>query len=174
MRDGFPFIGRIPYTKTEPKRLAVANEVATMDFLRSKGLPVPEVYSYYTTPNNAAGVEYIFMERMGGTKLGDGWLKLGARERIIAVTELVEMEAKLFSLGFPASGSLHHAKDLSSEYDKIHTPMPEDGSNDDFYSGPETRLSLWYGGQLNLKTYRGTCTFENWTTVVSESSCRSS
>jgi hypothetical protein len=132
-----------------------------MDLFRSKGLPVSEAYSYYTTPDNAVGVEHIFKERMGGTNLGDLWLKLGARERIIAVTELVEMEAKFFSLRFLGSGSLYYAKDLSSEYDMIHTPMPEDGSKDEFCVGPETRLSLWYGGRLNLKIYRGPCTCEN-------------
>src|ERR1700733_12339148 len=42
MRDGFQFAGRIPYPVTEPKDLVVASEVATMDFLRSHGIPVPK------------------------------------------------------------------------------------------------------------------------------------
>lgn len=62
MRCGFRMVARIPYPATIPKNFAVASEVATMAFLRSSGLPIPEVYGYSPTPNNAAGTEYIFME----------------------------------------------------------------------------------------------------------------
>jgi hypothetical protein len=56
MRDGFQFVGRIPYPVTQPKRLVIASEVATMDFLRSHGIPVPKVYSYLATPENVAAL----------------------------------------------------------------------------------------------------------------------
>ncbi|KAF2686436.1 hypothetical protein K458DRAFT_430260 [Lentithecium fluviatile CBS 122367] len=66
MRDGFQFVGRVPYPPTEPKQLVVASEVATMDYLRSHGIPVPEIYSYSAMPNNPAGTKYIFMELIVG------------------------------------------------------------------------------------------------------------
>ena len=43
--DDFQMIAGIPYPATVPKYYAVASEVATMEFLRSSGLPVPQVYT---------------------------------------------------------------------------------------------------------------------------------
>ncbi|KAK7178198.1 hypothetical protein PSPO01_15754 [Paraphaeosphaeria sporulosa] len=42
-----------------------------MDFLRLYGIPVPKIYSYLATLENAAGTEYIFIELVWGTNLGD-------------------------------------------------------------------------------------------------------
>ena len=52
-----------------PKQHALASEIATMDFLRSKGLPIPEVYAYSFTPDNEAETEYILMQYVEGTDL---------------------------------------------------------------------------------------------------------
>ena len=46
MRCGFQMVARIPYTFTTPKYFDVASELATMAFLCSSGLPIPEVYGY--------------------------------------------------------------------------------------------------------------------------------
>ncbi|KAF8591989.1 protein kinase subdomain-containing protein PKL CAK Fmp29 [Ramaria rubella] len=73
MRCGFQMVARIPYPVTIPKYFAVASEVATMALVRSFGLPIPEVYGYSPTPNNAAGTEYILMEFVQGTNLSDIW-----------------------------------------------------------------------------------------------------
>lgn len=74
MCDGLQLVARIPYPVTEPKYLAVASELATMEFLRAHGIPVPRVYSYSATTENNAGTEYIVMERVRGTNLGDRYL----------------------------------------------------------------------------------------------------
>ena len=60
-----------------PKYYAVASKVATMDFLRASGLPVPQVYGYSAVSDNASKTECIFMEFVRGTKLSDVWLELG-------------------------------------------------------------------------------------------------
>ncbi|KAI4109352.1 MAG: hypothetical protein LQ339_001852 [Xanthoria mediterranea] len=52
MQDGLEVIARIPYPKTVPKKYAIASEVATMDFVRLHGLPVPRVYDYSITTQN--------------------------------------------------------------------------------------------------------------------------
>lgn len=44
--DGYAVIARLPYTTTVPKSYAVASEVATLDLLRSRGIPVPKVLAY--------------------------------------------------------------------------------------------------------------------------------
>ncbi|KAH1573020.1 hypothetical protein KXX17_009265 [Aspergillus fumigatus] len=54
MRDGFQFVARIPYPVTEPKSLLVASEVATIDFLRSHGIPVLKIYGYSAVADNPA------------------------------------------------------------------------------------------------------------------------
>ena len=74
LRDNFRMVTRIPYPATVPKYYAVASEVATMEFLRSSGLHVPQVYGYSPASDNMAKTEYIFMEYIRGTKLSDvGW-----------------------------------------------------------------------------------------------------
>ncbi|KAF2437996.1 hypothetical protein P171DRAFT_467594 [Karstenula rhodostoma CBS 690.94] len=155
MRDGFQFVGRIPYPITEPKHLVVASEVATMDFLRSQGIPVPQIYSYSATSENAAGTEYMFMERTQGTNLGDIWFDLSEKARITVVTKLVELESRLFALAFPASGSLYYTKDLQTGIRKVKVAVANSALNNDFCIGPDTRLDLWYGKRGDIEIDRG-------------------
>jgi len=154
MRDGFRLVGRIPYPATEPKHLIVASEVATLDFLRSHGMPVPKVYGYSTTSDHPTGTEYIFMELIRGTNLGDIWFSPGEKARITAVTKLVELEARLFALRFAASGSLYYAKDLEATYDRVDLDIEGCAGNDRLCVGPDTRLRLWYRKRLHIQTDR--------------------
>jgi hypothetical protein len=80
MHDKFQMVARIPYPITIPKKLVVASEVATMGFLHSFGLPIPEVYGYSASTDNAAETEYIFMQFIRGTSLSDIWFNLGERD----------------------------------------------------------------------------------------------
>jgi hypothetical protein len=161
MRDGFQMVARIPYTATEPKSLAVASEVATLDYLRLHDLPVPKVYGYSATSENAAGTEYVFMEFVHGTNLGDVWYDLSENARIHAVTKLVELESRAFSLQFPASGSLYYQKDmqaLAPSVSGIPLNTADQGTESKFCIGPESTLGLWYGRRLGLQVDRGPCT----------------
>jgi hypothetical protein len=160
MRGGFQFVGRVPYPVTQPKRLVIASEVATIDFLRSHGIPVPKVYSYSATPENVAGTEYLFMELVSGTNLGDVWHDLPEKARIRAVKNIVEMESRLFSLSFPASGSLFYTKDLPVEFNRIDVPIANAVRDARFCVGPDTRLGLWYGRRLDLQIDRGPRTYQ--------------
>ncbi|KAJ8489113.1 hypothetical protein ONZ51_g3133 [Trametes cubensis] len=154
MQDGFKMIARIPYPVMAPKFYAVASEVATMRFLRAKGLPVPEVYDYSPTPNNAAETEYIFMEYVAGTKLTDIWMELEAAEIASVVRQMVELEARIMAIPFPASGSLYYADDLQKAPRKtmgIPIPLGEER----FCVGPDARLPMWYGRRSHLDVDRG-------------------
>ncbi|KAK8181378.1 hypothetical protein BC567DRAFT_255439 [Phyllosticta citribraziliensis] len=148
MRDGFKFIGRIPYPMLEPHGLATASEVATMDFLRLHGLPVPQVFDYSATPNNAAGTEFVFMEFVPGQPLGDLTSDLVPQEaRLEIVKQLVELESRIFSLRFPASGSLYYSKDIEHGVAvDYHNPLAK-GS---FCVGPDTDMDLWWGRRSDL------------------------
>lgn len=159
MRDGLQFIGRIPYPMTEPKNLVIGSEVATMDFLRLHGVPVPRVYGYSTTSENAAGTECIFMELVRGTNLGDIWFDMSEKARIVIITKLVELEARLFAFRFPASGSIYYAKDLPDSSNKVDIPIPDSTLNGRFCMGPDTTFRLWYGKRLGLEIDRGPCKY---------------
>lgn len=146
-------VARIPYPATIPKYFAVASEVATMALLRSFGLPIPEVYGYSPTPDNAAETEYIFMEFVQGTKLSDVWLDLEEQETISVLRQLVQLESKMMSISFPAGGSLYYAQDLEKLPGNAGIPL-EDKC---FCVGPDVRMPLWFGRRSQLDVDRGPC-----------------
>jgi len=159
MRCGFRMVARIPYPATVPKYFAVASEVATMALLRSFGLPIPDVYGYSPAPNNAAGTEYIFMEFVQGTNLGDIWFDLGEREIISISRQLAKLESKMMSIGFPAGGSLYYTEDLENADGSASGPTGPGITLEDkrFCVGPDTSLPLWYGRRSQLDLDRGPC-----------------
>ncbi|RDW93613.1 uncharacterized protein DSM5745_00935 [Aspergillus mulundensis] len=153
MRDTFRFVARIPYPVTQPKSLVIASEVATMDYLRAHDIPVPQVYGYSATADNPAETEYIFMELMPGHNLGDIWFDLTEKQRSRLLTQLVQVESRLFALRFPASGSLYYCSDLP-EHTKVIVASPTTSAGR-FCIGPETSLGLVYGRRSSLQVDRG-------------------
>jgi Phosphotransferase enzyme family len=113
MHDGFEMIARIPYPVTE--FYAIASEVATMRFLRSSGLPVPEVHDYSLSSDNVAKTEYIFMEFIRGTKLSDVWMGLETPDIVSVLRQLAQLESCMMSIPFPAGGSLYYTNDLKKK-----------------------------------------------------------
>ncbi|KAJ5389123.1 uncharacterized protein N7496_000191 [Penicillium cataractarum] len=73
------------------------------------------------------------MEPAQGKNLGDVWYALSGQERRTVVSNLVQLESRLFSLRFPASRSLSRS----------------------FWIGPDTSLALWHGKRLGLSVERG-------------------
>ncbi|KAF8999017.1 protein kinase subdomain-containing protein PKL/CAK/Fmp29 [Hymenopellis radicata] len=149
MRDGFQMVARIPYPIAVPKYHAVASEVATMAFLRSSGLPVPEIYGYSPVPDNAAETEFIFMESVPGTKLSKVWA--GEQEIIQILRQIVQLESKMMSISFPAGGSLYYAQDLEKLGGRPGIPLEDER----FCVGPDVRLHLWFGRRSQLDVDRG-------------------
>lgn len=139
--DDFQMVARIPYPTTLPKYYAVASEVATMEFLRSSGLPVPQVYGYSPVSDNTAKTEYIFMEFVRGTKLSDVWLELGESDIVSILRQLVQLESQLMSISFPAGGSLYYTHDLEKLAGRAAIPLKDER----FCVGPDTRLPMWRG-----------------------------
>ncbi|KAF9490355.1 hypothetical protein BDN71DRAFT_193600 [Pleurotus eryngii] len=151
MHDGFEMVARIPYPITVPKFYTIASEVATMRFLRSSGLPVPEVYDYSPSSDNAAKTEYIFMEYVRGTKLSDVWMELKEPDIVSVLRQLVQLESRMMSITFPAGGSLYHAKDLEKMTRRKVIPLDDEA----FCVGPDVRLHMWYGRRSQLDVDRG-------------------
>ncbi|KAJ7135418.1 protein kinase subdomain-containing protein PKL/CAK/Fmp29 [Mycena crocata] len=150
MHGGFEMVARIPYSVTVPKYYAIASEVATMRFLRSSGLPVPEVYDYSPSSDNAAKTEYIFMEFIIGTKLSDVWLKLAVADIVSVLRQLAQLESHMMSIPFPAGGSLYYTKDL----EKVAGTTGIQLNDECFCVGPDARLHMWYGRRSQLDVDR--------------------
>ncbi|PWY88005.1 phosphotransferase enzyme family protein [Aspergillus sclerotioniger CBS 115572] len=112
MEDGFRAIVKIPYWISVPKTYATASEVATLTFLRSKGIPVPEVYGWSSTADNPVGSEYIVMEHATGVGADTRWFNNTKYQKHALVTGIVDIEKKLFDIPFSAVGSLYFKSDL--------------------------------------------------------------
>ncbi|RMZ79727.1 hypothetical protein DV738_g3251, partial [Chaetothyriales sp. CBS 135597] len=142
-------LARIPTPIAGPAHYTTANEVATMDFLRVVlNLPVPEVLAYSTTSDNPVGAEYILMERIEGESLSSRWLSLTTDEVIDIMTQIAEMEKKIFDFRFPAYGSLYYKTDLDDE--EVQIPVV-----DDFVVGPVASRQFWHGERSKTEIDRG-------------------
>ena len=75
-------VARISYPITVPKYYTLASEVATIEYMRSSGMPAPEIYGYSPDSDNAAGTAYILMEFVQGSKLSEVWSSLDDQEVI--------------------------------------------------------------------------------------------
>jgi len=150
MIDGSSILARLPYPSTLPLRLAVASEVATLDFVRAQGVPTPRILGY-SVDENAVGSEYMFMEKLPGKPIGDAWFKLSEKERLKVLLQIVEFEAKLFKAGLPASGSIYYSSDLPSSIPKVDIPNSADG----LCIGPYAALRWWFGERGDLDVDRG-------------------
>ena len=74
-----------------------------MAFLRSHGMPVPQIYGYSASADNPAQTEYIFMEFSPGKNLGSVWDDMNEHQQLVFIKSLVKLETQLFRLHLPAS-----------------------------------------------------------------------
>ncbi|KAJ7097742.1 kinase-like domain-containing protein [Mycena belliarum] len=156
----FQLIARVPYPRVTPKAYVVASEVATMDFLRSKGLPIPKVYEYSFSSNNEAKTEYILMEYVKGTDLSQIWFNLQEDEIVSLMDQLANFESTMMSISFPAGGSIYYARDLMELSGDEGIPLDEQADSSAlekgrFCIGPDLSIPLWYGRREQLDVFRG-------------------
>ncbi|OJI79395.1 hypothetical protein ASPTUDRAFT_78786 [Aspergillus tubingensis CBS 134.48] len=149
--DGKSVLARLPYPSTVPEHYTVASEAATLDYIRLHGLRTPEVYAWCSTKANPIGAEYIIMEKLDGTPLGDKWFSMTPKEQYKIMTQILEWETRLMSLEFPASGSLYYTKDLP-----FGRRTTLDGPNGmAFCIGPISHYSWWHGERGIMDIDRG-------------------
>ncbi|KAE9368100.1 phosphotransferase family protein [Stipitochalara longipes BDJ] len=155
-RDGLKVIARLPYPSTLPRKYGVASEVATMEFLRLHGVPVPKVFNWSSSSSNTVGSEYIIMEHVQGKELADTWYTMAFKERMAAMENIVNIERILFGVQFPSSGSLFFKDSLDAGVKSVD--MPENSSVKDigrFCIGPSTEYLWWYQRRDELPANRG-------------------
>ena len=78
-------VTRILYSITVPKYYTVASEVATIEYLRSYGVPAPEIYGYSPDSDNVAGSAHILMEFVQDSELSEVWPGLDD-QKVISVS----------------------------------------------------------------------------------------
>ncbi|KAL8851640.1 MAG: hypothetical protein Q9221_003477 [Calogaya cf. arnoldii] len=155
MHDGPEIIARLPYPITVPKRYATASEVATVQFAKLHGFPVPEIYDFSATSANPVGAEYIIMEKVSGKPLRTCWHSLTRDDKFKIIDQIVQIEAALLTIELPAAGSIYHKKDLDPKTTTVAIAgMPVDT---DFCIGPSAATSWWLGERANLDLDRGPC-----------------
>ena len=157
-RDGLKVIARLPYPSTIPRKYGVASEVATMEFLRLHGVPIPKIFDWSSSTSNQVGSEYIVMERVQGRELAETWYTMTLKERMAVIEKIVDVERILFGVQFPASGSLFFKDSLNAGFKSVD--MPENNSLKDigkFCVGPSTEYLWWYQRRHELATNRGPC-----------------
>ncbi|KAJ5558313.1 kinase-like protein, partial [Penicillium sp. DV-2018c] len=154
MDDGFEAILKIPFHIAGPKQFATASEAATLQYLHSKGIPVPKVYGYSSCANNPAGVEYLLMEKAQGVGLQSRWLDLTKRQLHKLATSFVDIEKKFFDLPFGSIGSIYFKTDIPLE---LQGPLYTEPSPDSetFCIGPTADYMFWYGERANFNLHRG-------------------
>lgn len=128
-----------------------------MEYLQLNGIPVPRVYAWSSTTSNVVGAEYIIMEKMDGTPLGDIWFTLDFKQRRNNVEQVVQLERKLFILQFPANGSIYFPRDLNEHERAQSFPLQVQGH--EFCIGPMAHYSWWHGTRSSLDCDRGPCTY---------------
>ncbi|EME81365.1 uncharacterized protein MYCFIDRAFT_38290, partial [Pseudocercospora fijiensis CIRAD86] len=153
--DGLQVVARIPYPVIQPKGLVVASEAATMTFLRSKGIPVPQVFGYSCTSGNPAGTEYIFMEFCSGRDLACAWDEMADDDCSRFIQHLVNVEARLSAIRLPAYGSLYFLRDLPSKGSGVPIDTQDASNPDSIYIGPSTGIQFWFGKRSSLQIDRG-------------------
>ncbi len=98
------------------------------------------------------------MERVQGIELADTWRTMTIKERMTVIEKIVDVERILFSLQFPANGSLFFKDSLNAGVKSVD--MPENNDLKDigrFCIGPSTEYLWWYQRRDELATNRGPC-----------------
>jgi len=157
MNDNTQVLARLPYPSTYPKRYAVASEVATLDLIRSHGIPVPKVLGYSADSENPVGAEYIILEKLPGRPIGDVWYDLSEKERLKVTLQLVQLEAKLFAIDLPACGSIYYSRDLPPDTQRIIIPWQV--ADHELCIGPDAALKWWFEERSLLDINRGPCKY---------------
>ncbi|OJD10857.1 hypothetical protein ACJ73_09674 [Blastomyces percursus] len=150
MDNDLEIIVKIPYSIAVPKRLATESEVATLDFLRSKGIPVPRVYAWCSQVENEVGSCW--------KSLRECWFGLTAKEQARLVTSYVELECKLFSFPFGSYGSIYYKDSLPQNlqaYLYAAGVKDEDGDTHRFCIGPTADYMFWRGKRAQFEINRG-------------------
>jgi hypothetical protein len=154
MDNGSEVIARIPTPAAGPAHFVTASEVATMEFMRDLGVPVPKVLKWSSNANNDVGAEYIIMEKAQGIPLHEVWDTMSPKQKCNFMADLVGIEAKMVSTSVASYGTLYYNGDVP----KGKLVCGKDEATK-FCLGPSVRRSWWEGEKAEIDIDRGPCIF---------------
>ncbi|KAK2738840.1 hypothetical protein FQN55_000396 [Onygenales sp. PD_40] len=143
---------RLPYPCTIPRGYGVASEVATVEYLRSQGVPIPKVLGWSATTTDLLGCEYIIMEKARGKLLDETWYTMDVEKRKHLMEKIVDVETRLFEIRLPACGSLYFRDSLPKDVGQSAVDVP---GHEGFCIGPSAEAMWWYHGRDELQANRG-------------------
>lgn len=149
-------LARIPFRTLAPSHYAVASEAATLSLLSQHGIPVPKVLGYSSQSTNPVGTEYLLLEKLEGTPLGERWFTLDTKAQVKVMRQAVDIETRFMKIEFPASGSLYFEKDLTNSEAKIPVLSPS-SETDSIVVGPTAEYEWWFEERSRLNVDRGPC-----------------
>ncbi|KAL6712947.1 hypothetical protein ACLMJK_009502 [Lecanora helva] len=123
-----------PYYKTE-------SDVATTEIVRHfTDIPVPTIYAFDSSTNNAIGLEWMLMEKIEGIKLDEVWTRMdyNAKLRLTKLTAL--WASQLAHISTNKIGSIY---------------MRETASTLDFHVGRNVHCLLTQENRLQYDVFRG-------------------
>lgn len=126
MDTGTQLIAQIPTPIYKPAKLAIASEVATMDYCRTiLHLPVPRVITYSSDASTSPiGAEFILREHAPGVTLderfhedtqGEKELDWPTEQMMGLCDDVLRCETKFLKARFACYGSLFYKEDVSPE-----------------------------------------------------------
>ncbi|KAK2784347.1 hypothetical protein FQN51_004094 [Onygenales sp. PD_10] len=143
---------RLPYPCTIPRGYGVASEVATVEYLRSQGVPIPKVLGWSATTTDLLGCEYIIMEKARGKLLDETWYTMDVEKRKHLMEKIVDVETRLFEIRLPACGSLYFRDSLPMDVGQSAVDVP---GHEGFCIGPSAEAMWWYHGRDEVQANRG-------------------
>ncbi|MCJ1472449.1 hypothetical protein MMC13_001097 [Lambiella insularis] len=160
MDDGKQVVAKVPNPNAGPAHLTTASEVATMEFARTVlETPVPKIYSWSSeAQNNAAGAEYIIMEKAPGVQLAKVWKTMNMKERLGVVKQILNYQKNWTYVSFEQFGSLYFSHDLGKQISQQPLYLDQHGKavkNERFVVGPSIGREYYDAGRAMIKYDRG-------------------
>ena len=152
----FDYVFRIalpvdPHYKTE-------SEVATTEIVRHfTDIPVPIIYAYDSSTDNALGMEWILMEKIRGKKLDEAWTDMDYDSKLRLADITADWTAQLAKISSNKIGSIYMrstAKHLEFYLGRCVAPLlsQENRLKYNVFRGPFHSLQDFYHSVLEITT----------------------
>ncbi|KDR69152.1 hypothetical protein GALMADRAFT_256362 [Galerina marginata CBS 339.88] len=155
-QNGQQVIARTPTPISGPPHFSTASEVATMDFLRRIGIPVPKVLAWSSRAQSTeVESEFIIMEKAEGLPLTKLWDNV---DRADLVNKLAQLHRPLLDLRFTRYGSLYYKTDIDGSYSSTADfleSVPAGLDISPFCIGPLARRDFWEDERTTMDANRG-------------------
>ena len=121
--------------------------------------PVPEVFSWSSTADNAVGAEYILMENVQGVQLSKLWDQLDVEVKMKVLRKITSYQENWVRTCFSHYGSLYYKRDLAYSAPSIEYTDNKGMAivNQRFSIGPSVSRQNNDDGRVEMDFDRGPC-----------------